>query len=238
MGYLFCGVCAFAGSILQTVTGFGLAILVMALLPLSLPFSTSLAISSLLGAGHSVIALFSGGGRYSLSTVLPPTAAYFTVSTLAARFLSRQPEGAALRFLGAFLILLSLYFLFGQRRLTLRPSVPAGLLAGAASGITGGLFSVTGPPLVVYYLAAAKDSREYLANIRLTFLLTGFYTLGLRIWHGALTPEVGRLGAAGLLAMALGVLAGNRLLDRIDPETLKKAVYATMLLSGAIYLLQ
>lgn len=238
MQFLFCAVFSFAGSILQTVTGFGLAIVVMAAFPLVLPFATSLAISSLLGAGHSVTALLTAGRNYRLSTIAPTAAAYFAVSALAAQLLDRQPPETMLRILGLFLILLSLYFLFGQRQLSLRPSLPAGLLAGAVSGMMGGLFSVNGPPLAVYYLATAQSNEEYLSNIRLTFLLTGFYTLGLRIFHGYLTSEALKLGGVSLLAMALGVLVGKQLVDRINADLLRKTVYGMMILSGIIYFVQ
>ena len=57
MLYLLCAAAVFAGSLLQTVTGLGLAILTMAVLPFFLPLSAALAISSFLGVGHSLCSL-------------------------------------------------------------------------------------------------------------------------------------------------------------------------------------
>lgn len=238
MLYVFCTICVFAGSLLQTVTGLGLAIIVMATLPFMLSLETSLAVGAILGVGHSIALLLTTPRTFSFRKIIIPVAACFAVSAVVARLMRDQSSQLMIRILGAFMILLSLYFLFFQREVHAPASVKGGAAAGCISGITGTLFGIHGPPLIVYYLATAESDEEYLANIRLTFLFTGIYTLGLRVWSGYITAEAITYGALGLAAMMAGIWAGNRLSKRVRGETLRKAVYGTMIFSGAIYLIR
>ena len=238
MPYIICAICVFAGSVLQTVTGLGLAIIVMATLPFILPMETALAISSILSAGHSIALLLTTPKKFRARKIIVPVILYFVVSAVIVRLMLHQSPAFLIRILGAFMILLSLYFLFWQREMHFSASVKGGSVAGAVSGVMGSLFSINGPPLVVYYLATAESDEEYLANIRLTFLFTGLYTLGLRIWSGYMNSSVLVYGCISLAAMIAGIWSGNWLSKRVRGETLRKAVYGTMILSGIIYLIQ
>lgn len=239
MLYLLCAATVFAGSLLQTMTGLGLAILIMAVLPFVLPLSAALAISSFLSVGHSLCSL---GGKLHLKDarkIVVPVVTYFVVSAVVSRFMTNLSSDTAVRILGGFMIVLSVYLLFWQKKIKFSASPRGGIVAGAVSGTMGALFSINGPPLAVYYLTTADSDEEYLLNIRLSFLITGLYTVGLRIWSGYVTAEVLRYTAVGVLAMLVGIRAGKHLsATRVRGETLRRAVYATMILSGFIYLIQ
>ena len=239
MLYLPCAAAVFAGSLLQTVTGLGLAILTMAVLPFFLPLSAALAISSFLGVGHSLCSL-GKNFRLKVSTkIFVPVLTYFVVSAVMSRFMISLSSDVAIRILGVFLIILSVFLLFWQKRVKFSASIKGGIVAGAVSGIMGALFGINGPPLAIYYLTTADSDEEYLLNIRLSFLITCLYTAGLRILSGYITVEVFKYSAVGLVAMLTGIRTGKHLsATRVRGETLKKAVYGTMILSGLIYLVQ
>ena len=100
MLYLLCAAAVFAGSLLQTVTGLGLAILTMAVLPFFLPLSAALAISSFLGVGHSLCSL-GKNFRLKVSTkIFVPVLTYFVVSAVMSRFMISLSSDVAIRILG------------------------------------------------------------------------------------------------------------------------------------------
>ncbi|MBQ2863736.1 MAG: hypothetical protein IJE84_06120 [Clostridia bacterium] len=63
--------------------------------------------------------------------------------------------------LGVVLIALSTYFLFFFDRIKLRPTLSGALATGAVSGVLGGLFSTSGPPVVLYLSYSRGESNSY-----------------------------------------------------------------------------
>ena len=238
MLYLYCALAGFAGSLLQTVTGFGLAIVVMIALPLRFSYPVSLTISSLLSVGQSATALLTCPKAFRLRVCAVPLGVYLVVCAVAVRFVEGQSTDMMLRLLGGFMVVLGLYFFLGKEQLRLRPTVKNGVLTGTIAGVMGGLFSVTGPPFAVYYLSVSASDQEFLANTRLSLLLVSGYTLILRIASGYLTAQVLRYSAVGLAAMAAGVLVGNAITAKINKDILRRAVYGTMIFSGFVYFFQ
>ena len=111
-------------------------------------------------------------------------------------------------------------------------------IAGGLGGLLGGLFGTGGPPMVVYLLASSESKEEYLGTIQAYFALTNVSTILVRAWNGMITPPVIQYWAVGLIALALGVLAGQKLFRRLDGEKLKKVVYLFMIGSGIVMLCQ
>lgn len=168
--------------------------------------------------------------------ILLPSAFYLvttSVSILGAPYL---PTVLLKRVFGVFLILLSLYFLLLDDRIKAKANLPTAMVCAGLSGVTGGLFGIGGPPMVVYFLAALDDKEKYIATIQLFFAVTGGYMLALRVASGIFTSELWVYTVIGVVAITLGKLVGIRIIDRINTETMKKIVYVFLGISGVLNL--
>lgn len=231
-----------AGTVIQRVSGFGFGIFVMMFLPMLLPYDEATTLSSILSGVSTIIVAWRLREKCEPRLVLVPLAAFAVLSTLSIRFvkilLSEGNQALLLRLLGAVLIALSLYFLFLKKRVALRPNTGAALGAGALSGVLSGLFSMGGPPMVLYLLAVCCDDNDrYMANIQMYFALTTVYATAVRAVSGFITARVLLLCVFGGAAALLGVAVGRRLFDRLRPEQLRTLVYIMMALSGLRYLI-
>lgn len=137
--------------------------------------------------------------------------------------------------LGLVLILIALYSLLFDGKLHISPeSKWVQAIIGALSGITGGMFAMPGPPVVLYCIEAFHDKKEYIASIQTVFLISNCFYLLFRIKAGFFTTDLIGLWAIGLIGVGLGIFVGAKLFNKISGPMLRKIVYSMMLLSGVI----
>jgi hypothetical protein len=105
-------------------------------------------------------------------------------------------------------------------------------VTGSISGIVGGLFSISGPPTVVYLLSATSSNAAYMATLQTFFFCTGIYANIVRFASGLITYSVLMLTAPAIIGLAIGNMLGARLFDKLDPTRLRKLVYTIMTASG------
>ena len=108
---------SFAGVVIQCVSGFGYAIVLMAVLPLFVPDLTmAVTATGIITYLQALAAVwrYREGVRWKL---LPPClAGYFLTNFLAIRFAAQNPVDTLRRPMGVFLILLAAYFVFFRRQ--------------------------------------------------------------------------------------------------------------------------
>lgn len=229
---------SFGGSFVQRVTGFGYGIFIMMFLPAlmgSTPEAAAMAgMISCCTCTYNAVKM-----RKSIQWKLaaPTVAASLITVPLAVGFSVNASEDLVRSLLGVALIVLSVYFLFFTGKVRLKASAPAGLLAGSLSGVLGGMFSMGGPPIVLYLLQATADKGAYFATLQAHFALTNLYSTGTRALNGIVTAKV-----LGWFAVAVaGSLAGNhiggKLFEKLDSAKMKKLVYLVMIVSGVTMLL-
>lgn len=223
------------GAFVQRVSGFGLGIFVMMFLPHIMPTHTMAAtvasIFSCVTSTYNAVR-YRHSVRYSLA--LPMFFACMVSTTIAVRF-SMFVSGRVFQILlGSALILLSLYFIFFQKRIKMRPSVKNGVVAGSLGGVLGGLFSTGGPPIVLYLSNAIADNVAYFATIQFYFSASNIYTTFVRAVNGLVTSKVILYSAIGILGCFVGDSLGRKVFDRLDSAKLKKIIYIGMIISGVV----
>lgn len=221
----------------QRVSGFGLGIFAMLFLPHILPSTAAAAISCFFSCGTSSYNAIKYRRHIPLKTILPLLAAALVVIPAAVHFSARIPGRIFQVILGAVLIVLSLYFLFFQKRVCLKPSVKNGLIAGAVGGTLNGLFSTGGPPIVLYLTQATSSNLEYFAAIQFYFALTNIYASILRIINGIVTWDLMLLVVVGIIGCLVGDFLGSKIFDRLDSRKLKQIIYIGMVISGVLMIL-
>ncbi len=238
MGYVIAFFGAALGCALNTVCGFGFGVVCMMFMPAVLGSTVRAAtmINAITCVQACTLAV-----RYRRHTrwrlLLIPLAAYLVSSALAVHVAVGLDNHLMKRILGAFLALLSVYFIFIAKHVRIRAGTRNGLIAGAIGGVMSGMFATGGPPASLYFSATTDTKEEYLATIQSYFAVTNFYVVALRVANGVADGSLLAYTAAGLGGLLLGNVLGIYVFRRISVERMRQAIYAMMAVSGLIMLL-
>ena len=228
----------FGAGFIQRVSGFGLGIFAMLFLPylMSEPVAAT-AVSCLVSCGATTYNTIRYRKHIPYKTILPLIMASLVTIPIAVYYAASISGNFFKMLLGIVLILISLYLLFFDSKISIKPTVRNGLLAGATGGTLGGLFSTQGPPVVLYLTYATQGKMAYFAGLQFYFCLTNYYATAIRIVNGFITSEVLLSSAFGFAGCMAGDLLGKLVFDKLDGQKLKKIIYAGMIISGILMII-
>ncbi|MBQ0071814.1 MAG: sulfite exporter TauE/SafE family protein, partial [Spirochaetales bacterium] len=146
-----------------------------------------------------------------IRVVLPLMFPALLFSALGASVSSRLDVSRLRLILGVLFIFLSFYFYFLSSRIKLSPTPAVGIVVGTISGSMNGLFSMGGPPAVLYLAPALEKKEEYLATSQAFFITSNLMSLAVRLCSGVVDVSVLPYLAAGIPAAIAGTFLGNRL---------------------------
>lgn len=227
---------ATAGSTIQRVTGFGFGIFAMLFLTRILAvYGEANALSGLLSLTSTVIVALAHAKKVDWKNLLFPCIGFAVISVPSILLMKKLDNRVLLIMLGAALILLSGYMFFFSSRIKIKPNPFTGLAAGGFSGILGGIFSMGGPPVVIYFMQSEGDDKErYLATIQMYFLLSNVYGTTVKAMNGFITREVLMLAAFGTVGMIAGIFIGKLIFRKLRADILRRVVYCFMAVAGAV----
>lgn len=228
---------ALAG-LVQSVTGFGAAVVMMLVLPhfFSIPAASSIASAVCLGLNLVLLVKFR---RYlDWRLWLLPTLPYLVTSTAAIRAVGQLDLRLLSAVFGGFLVVLAGYFFLFADRVSVQPTRRTAILCGGISGVTSGLFGIGGPLLSLYFLPASGSKERYTANLQCSFFMTNLLNMFTRLSEGIMTTDLIPLILVAFLAINVGKEVGLRILGRLNEEKLRRLVYLFVGLSGLLTLLQ
>ena len=223
-------------SFIQRVSGFGFGIFVMMFFPFFLPtYGESVMLSGLL-AGSTALMIAVRNWKY-IRWRLMGLVTFFNVlfSFVATEYMRGMSNDSLKQCLGVVLILIALYFLFGEGRMgRMFKSKPAQVTIGSISGVMGGMFAMPGPPLVLYCISTLEDKREYVTTLQaFSVVFNVFYTI-FRIKVGFYSDDLSLWWVAGVGGAIIGSSLGSRCFELISNRMLKLIVYAMMIISGVV----
>ena len=228
---------ALAG-LVQSVTGFGGAVVMMLVLPhfFSIPAASSIASAVCLGLNLVLLVKFR---RYlDWRLWLLPTLPYLVTSTAAIRAVGQLDLRLLSAVFGGFLVVLAGYFFLFADRVSVQPTRRTAIWCGGISGVTSGLFGIGGPLLSLYFLPASGSKERYTANLQCYFFVTNLLNMFTRLSEGIMTADLIPLILVAFLAINVGKEVGLRILGRLNEEKLRRLVYLFVGLSGLLTLLQ
>ncbi len=226
-----------AGALVQATTGFGFGILCMAVFPYVLPsYVQATAVSSICVATMSTMVAVRQRKHANFKIILPLFVGYSIASVWSVRYAKAQAEGFMIKLLGCVLILVSIYFIFFSDKIRIKPTFANGVAAGLIGGVGSGLFSIGGPPVVLYLMSAVSGKEEYRACSLTYFAFGSWYVTAVRWSNGLLDAQTVQLWLMAIIALCAGTYIGNRIFDRINAATLKRLVYGFMAISGVTML--
>ena len=237
-GHLIFFITCFISIALQTGIGFGFPLCAMMVLPYLFPYSEALALTqgTALFSTLYLTLRFRKHIRWDVLVPLLIPAACAGVLFTAFSFSVGSAEIRIL--LGAALLVLSFWFLFFSSRVKITPKRSTGVVMGIISGAGSGLFGIGGPPAGLYLMPAIGDKTEYTATIQTLFTICNIINLSVRLAMGTHSSSYLPLFAEGAVAVFSGTLSGVWILKRIRTQTLAKAVYVFVGITGAIMVFQ
>ena len=224
--------------IIQSVTGFGSVVFLMMVLPFYFDMIDAPALAIVINQLFCMVLFWKYRRHIQWRVALPPTIAFAVTNLLTMPFVNGLDLQILVLVFAAFLILLALYFLVVAKRVRLAPKPAAGVICGALCGVSAGLFAIGGPPMALYYVAAAEDHVSYLACMQFLFSVTGITGIVGRLYSGLRRPEILPYAAAGTVCILLGAVVGGRIAGKLNANVMRTVVYIFVGISGVILLAQ
>lgn len=226
------------GGFVQSIAGSGSAVVLMTILPHFFTMAVAPSVSTSICLGLTSRLAWKLRRNIIPGLVLPPAILYAVTSVACIRLLGSMDLRLMTIAFGVFLMLLGIYSLCTVKQAALRITPLITILCGLIAGVCGGLFSVGGPIMALYYLAATDSRESYLANTQANFAINNVTSLVTRILHGYYTFDLLPLTLLGIVGVISGQRVGLKLGDRLNAGQLRRAVYLYVIFSGAVTVLQ
>lgn len=225
-----------AAAFVQSVSGFGLALVATAALPLVMPLAEGIALVSVFNLFVCAVALWHNRAAFSWSAAWPIALFMCLGMPPGFHFLHSTDPALLIRTLGAILVGIALFDLrFSPRTGVRMPGWMAAPL-GLIGGVAGGAFNVGGPPIVAYVYSQNWDKARNVAVLQTVFFCGGLTRNALMGTAGDHTRHIFMVLACSALPAAISIALGKKLLERIPKEKLRTWVFLFVLVMGLKYL--
>lgn len=229
----------FLSAFVQASTGFGYAIVAMFLMPMVLPFGYCSVISAAVIIVIAIQMAYTLRAHIRLNKIIWPMVCSLATTYMGVRLIQVLDEGMMRKIMGIFLILLAVYFYVIKKvKVTLKETFLNGMLIGLLTGLSTGMFNIVGPFLTLYYYDNFDSPLEFKANIELSFLIAGLFSLTLNLMYiGIDAFLIQSILASGAAVVAAGIL-GLKLYYKINKEKLKYIILGILPIMGIIQLIK
>lgn len=215
----------------ESISGFGSALVAMALLPLLIGIREAVPLVALSSLTLEIVLLLYYRQAVNLTAIRRVILGSLLGIPIGIYLLRGVDEQIVLRLLGAVLVSYAVFSLL-KLRLPKFANPNWGWLFGFVAGILGGAYNTSGPPVVVYGQSQDWNPAEFKANLQGFFLVNSAIVLLGHALSGNLTPRVLNDYLIALPALALGILIGLNVSRFIDPVRFRQIVQGMMILLG------
>lgn len=229
--------CLSAATLLQTLSGFGFGLLVVASFTLLdvLPLTATTFLVSLLGLVNSTTVVVKNRNavkipelKLMLYTGIPLMLLGFVLLEYMSAHLTQF-----LNFILGISILLCCALMLVKRKRTDRQSRPSSfLIAGGVSGLLGGLFSTSGPPLVFQCYKQAWSIEAIRSTLLAVFTIGGIVRVGIALFGTLPDLDIMFLIAAAIPLVLLVTHFSRRLTPYVDAKWIRIIAITLLGVSG------
>jgi len=222
----------FAGCFTQSVSGFGLALVTMALLPPLVGLQVATPLVALVGLVLEAIMLFRYHESLQIKSILGLLGASLVAIPIGVVYLHFLDENVALFILGLVVILYALYGLGGFRLPELNHPAWAWIF-GAASGLLGGAYNIAGPPVIVYGNCRKWLPGEFKSNLAGYFLVVSMVVVSTHWLNGNFSPDIMDIFLKTLPSLLLGFILSQYFDRWLNPTVFRRVVLVLLVVLGA-----
>jgi uncharacterized protein len=228
----------FCAAFTQGVIGFGSGLVAMALIPLFMDLQDAVPIVALVGLVLNSVILVQLRAHLDRKKVLPLIGGALLGVPLGVLALRHLDPGPLKLMLGVLLIIYVATSIFGPKDRPRAVHDRWGYLAGFVGGGLGGAFCTSGPPVVLYITLKDWTPDAIKATLQAFFLAISVTQIPMLAATGILGVEHLPLSATALPVLLIGIYAGTRVYDRIDPTLFRRVILAGLAGMGVFYVVQ
>jgi uncharacterized membrane protein YfcA len=221
----------FLGAFTQSLSGFGLALVTMALLPPLIGIHLATPLVALVAIIIETVLLLRYREALDVRSIWRVVLASLIGTPLGILFLSRVDENLILSVLGIVIVGYALYALLGLKLPLLENSLWA-YLAGLVGGLLGGAFNTSGPPVIVYADFRRWQPTVFKSNMQGYFVITSLAIMIAHALSGNLTTQVWNAFWWTLPFIGIGLLAGLSLDRWLNPTLFRRVVLVLLVVMG------
>jgi len=225
----------FMAAFVQSVSGFGSALVAMAFLPTMIGIHAAATLFALCAIPLEIVLLIRFRQGLSLREIWKVVLASVAGVPFGVILLKLISERIALSVLGTALIGYSMYALIGKR---LPKSDHSSLpwLAGFLGGMLGGAYNTAGPPLILYADTQGWPPERFKSNLQGFFMVTSVQVLLGHTIAGNYQIDVLRWLPYAIPAILVGLLVGALLDKNIPPLVFRRIVLLLLIVMGLVNL--
>jgi len=220
---------------IQAASGLGYAIFAMFFMPMLIPFQQCSLISAAVIVVIGIQMTVSLHSHLKFKKIIIPMTFCLMTTWLGIYIIRVTDESIVRIIMGVFLILLGIYFYTTNKfNIKLKAGLVTDVIIGLLTGILTGMFNIVGPFLSLYYYDNSEDNLEFKANIEVSFLIAGVYSLCINLMY--VKPDAFLIKAIGLSAIGaiLAGILGLHVFRRIDKEKLKYIIIGILPIMGLV----
>jgi uncharacterized membrane protein YfcA len=231
MTILLVGLVVFLAVFTQSLSGFGVALVAMALLPslVGIQFATPLV--AIVGLVLEAVLVIYYRQSLDIRAVWKIALAAVVGTPLGVLFLARVNERISLTVLG---VVIAVYALYALLELKLPRLGKRGwaYLAGLLGGMLGGAYNTSGPPVIVYADCRRWPPDVFKGNLQGYFIIVSSAIAVSHALNGNFTPQIWNMVLWALPFLAIGIIAGLSLDRWLNPLTFRRVVLVLLVLMG------
>ena len=238
------------GALVQTVAGFGSALVIMPLLTQVVGVKTAAPVQALLGLLVTIIVLRQNWHALRWREAARLITGSVVGIPLGAMALKSLPAAPVTLCLGVILLGYAMFeFLIAPRLhlpdgeaslgsdITIKARILTGLV-GFCSGVLGGAYATDGPPLIVYGAVKRWPKATFKSILQSCFLVNGVLMVFCQGAAGLITQEVFHYALYAAPGLVLGVIAGTYLDRRVEHNLFRRLLLWLIVVLGLTLLLR
>lgn len=225
------GLIVFLAAFTQSLSGFGLALVSMALLPAVIGIRLATPLVALVAIVIEVVLMIRYRESLEVHAIWKVVLAAVVGTPLGVLFLSRVDERIALTALGLVIAGYAVYALLGLKLPSLENPLWA-YFSGLLGGILGGAYNTSGPPVIVYGDCRRWPPDVFKSNLQGYFIISSLVVAGSHALSGNFSPLVWRTFWWSLPFIGVGLLAGLSLDRWLNSVTFRRVVLVLLVLMG------
>jgi len=225
------GLVVFLAVFTQSLSGFGSALVAMALLPALIGIRVATPLVALVGFALEIVLIVRYRQALDIHAIWRLTLAGLIGIPLGVYFLSNVDERVSLSLLGVVLAGYAVYALLGLKMPRLDRPVWA-YLAGLFGGLLGGAYNTAGPPVIIYADCRRWPPDMFKSNLQGYFMVSSVMVVASHAMNGNFTSQVWHLFWWTTPSIVVGLIAGLSLDRWLNPLVFRRLVLVLLVVMG------